>query len=127
MRILLIEPDIGLAKIYIQALQRARHVVDWTQGADNAIHRADQQKPDIVILELQLAGHSGVAFLQEFRSYADWAEVPVVLHTMVPPVQLRAFQKSLQEMGVCAQLYKPQTSLEQLVKTVNRADIVEAI
>lgn len=123
MKILLIEPDAGLASIYTQAIERAQHTVDWAQTANDAIHTADLQKPDVVVLELQLARHSGVAFLQEFRSYTDWSDVPIVLHTMVPPSQLRVFQKSLTEMGVYAQLYKPQTSLEQLIQTINRCNI----
>ncbi len=127
MRILLVEPDVGLADIYIQALKNAQHIVDWVQTANKAIHTADQQKPDVVVLELQLAQHSGVAFLQEFRSYTDWSDVPIVLHTMVPPSQLRVFQRSLKEMGVCAQLYKPQTSLGQLIQTINRCNIVETV
>jgi DNA-binding response OmpR family regulator len=119
MHILLVEPDVVLANIYIQALEAAGHTVSYVRTAQAAIHAADRKLPDVVVLELQLAQHSGVAFLQEFRSYADWSHVPVVLHTLLPPTQLKPFKNALHEMGARVQLYKPQTSLRQLVKTIN--------
>lgn len=120
MRILLIEPDTSLAAIYTTALQTEGHVVDWAQSAQQATHKADENIPDMVILEMQLAQHNGIAFLHEFRSYADWAGIPVVLHTIIPSQQLRPFNQSLKEMGVTHILYKPQTSLRQLVDAVRR-------
>lgn len=120
MHILLIEPDTILAQLYIEALERVGHKVSYVRTAEAAIHTADRRRPDVVVLEIQLAGHSGVAFLQEFRSYADWLDIPVILHTVVPPIPLQRFQYSLKEMGIVQQLYKPQTSLKQLVAAVNR-------
>lgn len=119
MHILLIEPDVILAQMYIQVLENAGHSVSFVMSAESAIHTADRKKPDLVVLEMQLTCHSGAAFLQEFRSYADWLTVPVVLHTLVPPMQLQCFENSLREMGVTEVLYKPQTTLRQLVTTVN--------
>lgn len=115
MHILLIEPDTILAQIYIQALEGAGYSVSYVMGADAAIHTADRKKPDIVILEMQLAGHSGVAFLQEFRSYADWLQIPIIIHTVIPLLELQRFSQALTEMGVVEQLYKPQTTLKQLI------------
>jgi DNA-binding response OmpR family regulator len=119
MHILLIEPDTILAQLYIQALENAGHTVSFVRSADAAIHTADRKIPDVVVLEIQLTSHSGVAFLQEFRSYSDWLDIPVLLHTLIPPASLQHFQKALDEMGVVARLYKPQTTLRQLVNAVD--------
>ena len=119
MHILLIEPDSVLANLYIQALEAAAHTVSYVRTAEAAIRIADRKKPDVVVLELQLVQHSGVAFLQEFRSYAVWSAIPVILHTLIPPTKLQLFQGALLEMGVYAQLYKPQTSLRQLVRAID--------
>lgn len=119
MRVLLIEPDIQLGTIYRQALQRAGHIVSWQSGAQSAIEAADRQKPDVVVLELQLARHNGVEFLYEFRSYPDWEQVPIILHTSVtmPPVN----KELLERLGVRALHYKPQTTLGELVASIGRA------
>ncbi len=121
MHILLIEPDIVLANLYIQALESEGNTVSYVRSAEAAIHTADCKRPDVVVLELQLAQHSGVAFLQEFRSYADWLHIPIVVHTHIPPQQLQPFTKALQEMRVAAQLYKPQTTLHALKRAVQSA------
>lgn len=119
MHILLVEPDTILAQMYIEAFDRAGHNVSYVSTAEAAIHVADRKKPDVVVLEIQLTGHSGVAFMHEFRSYADWLHTPVILHTLVSPARLQSFEGALQEMGIAARLYKPQTSLRQLVTAVD--------
>lgn len=124
MHILLIEPDTILAQLYIQAFENAEHSVSYVMSAESAIHIADRKKPDIVVLEMQLASHSGVAFLQEFRSYADWLPIPVILHTVVPPGELADFKTALQEMGVIEQLYKPRTTLRQLVSVLESSAVL---
>lgn len=123
MHVLLIEPDTILAQLYIQAFENAGHSVSYVMGAESAIHIADRKKPDAVVLEMQLAGHSGVAFLQEFRSYADWLTIPVILHTVVSPTELACFKTALQEMGVTEQLYKPRTTLRQLISITENTAI----
>lgn len=118
MHILLIEPDTILADTYSKAFTRAGHQVTHVRGAQQAISAADDKRPDVVVLELQLAAHSGSAFLYEFRTYGDWLEIPIVLHTLIPPDTLRVYERSFAELGVVAQLYKPQTTLRQLLATI---------
>lgn len=118
MHILLIEPDKILSKLFVQALERAGHTVAATANAQTAIYAADMQTPDVVVLEMQLAEHSGAAFLYEFRSYNDWLQTPVVIHTVLPPSKLEQYKQCLAELHVDTWLYKPRTSLQKLVATV---------
>lgn len=117
-RILLIEPNTILAKTYQAALQHAGHEVILTDNAQGAINGADQATPELVVMELQLTAHNGVEFLYEFRSYPDWQEVPVIIHSLIPK---RAFDPGLalwRELNISDYLYKPQTSLHQLLRAV---------
>lgn len=118
MRILLVEPDIILAKIYQNTFERHGFKVSWARNAQDAICEADEAHPDIVVLEMQLATHSGAAFLYEFRSYADWQETPIILHTLIPPDSLQLFAETFAELKVTSVLYKPATSLRKLLSTV---------
>lgn len=118
MKILLLEPDKVLADTYRQALQLDGHKVVMCASAQAAIFAADELQPDLVIVELQLTGHSGIEFLYEFRSYDDWTETPVLLLTNVPAGEFSESWKLLREqLGVTAYHYKPMTSL----KTLQRA------
>jgi CheY-like chemotaxis protein len=120
MNILLLEPDRILASIYKEALTRAGHKVAHVTTAQAGITAADQGTPDVVILEMQLVRHSGAAFLYEFRTYSDWLHIPVIIHTLIPPGNLKSFARSFKELGVSDCLYKSKTTLSRLVETVNQ-------
>ena len=125
--ILLLEPDHVLAEIYCQTMARAGHKVTIATSAQGAITAADAIRPDIVILELQLVEHSGIEFLYEFRSYQDWQHIPVLIHTQVPPGEFTANRQLLKkQLGIQAYLYKPHTSLRELVSQIDKHLSVEA-
>lgn len=121
MNILLIEPDAKLAGIYQAALQQAGHKVRHASRAQDAVHEADESKPDIVLLELQLAKHNGIEFIYEFRSYSEWQNVPIILMTMVAPHSLGITAEMLKQLGIIDCLYKPATNLRKLVAVVGEA------
>ena len=120
-QVLLIEPDRPLAKTYEAALKRDGHKVRSVPSAQEAIQDADKYSPDAVVLELQLIGHSGVEFLYEFRSYTDWQDIPVLIHTIVPYLEIENGWDILsKQLGVMDYKYKPTTNLNSLVASVNQ-------
>lgn len=121
MHVLLVEPDKLQAGAIAAALERAGHAVAHAVSAQAAIHLADEQTPDVVVLELQLPRHNGVEFLYEFRSYAEWLRIPAVVYTFVPGRELEPAATLRAELGVTQILYKPTASLAQLVMAVQAA------
>lgn len=120
-KILLIEPDRVLADIYMKTLEDHKHRVTACAGAQASISAADRRAPDLVILELQLVEHSGIEFLYEFRSYREWQNIPVIVHSQVPPAEFSGSEQLLRdELGVSAYLYKPRTSLRELLAAVRQ-------
>lgn len=119
MKILLLEPDKVLADTYRQALMTAGHKVVMCATAQAAIFAADDLQPDVVVMELQLTGHSGIEFLYEFRTYDDWLTVPIIIMTNVPAGEFDGSWELLQrQLGVQAYHYKPITSLRGLLRSV---------
>ncbi|MDB5163709.1 MAG: hypothetical protein JWS12_327 [Candidatus Saccharibacteria bacterium] len=119
--ILYIEPDAILAKTYIAALERAGYTVKHYKHAAAAMLAADAHKPDLVIMELQLAGHNGVDFLYEFRSYSEWQRVPIIIVSVVPPYEAGFSPDVWQQLGVTRYFYKQHTSLAALVDGSRKA------
>ncbi len=117
--ILLLEPDKRLADSYRRALKAAGHQVHWQNDAQAALAVIDEQAPDLIVLELHLAHHNGVEFLYEVRSYPDCDHIPILLHTMVPAEHPGLGQDYWPQLGIRDYLYKPQTSLAQLVRRAN--------
>lgn len=127
MNILLIEPDKLLANTYRQAFESRGHKTVMAASAQSGIFAADETRPDVVVLELQLIGHSGLEFLYEFRSYPEWQDIPVVVHTHVPAGEFSgSWQVMKDQLGVQAYHYKPLTSLAKLLRTIDTFATVEA-
>ncbi|HVX58700.1 MAG TPA: response regulator [Candidatus Saccharimonadales bacterium] len=111
--ILLIESDRMLAANIGAALTRAGHNVVHTADAQAAITAADAHAPDIIILDLMLAGRSGIEFLYELRSYSDWCDIPVLVYSNIHATDLP--EGCLEELGVAGVFYKPTTRPNDLV------------
>lgn len=123
MNILLVEPDVALVKIYGQALETAGHQVCVATDAQQAIDLIDEAVPDVVFLELQLVGHSGIEFLYELRSYAEWQKLPVIILSNVAPGEFTGSQNIFRrQLGINKYLYKPQASLEKILATINELE-----
>ena len=117
--ILLLEPDKQLASSYRQALERAGHSVHWQTDAQTALTVLDEHAPNLIILELHLANHNGVEFLYEMRSYPDCDHIPILLHTLVQKGHPGLGRDYWRQLGIHDYLYKPQTTLAQLVRRAN--------
>jgi len=117
--VLIIEPDSALAQIYAQALQDGGYRIAKAATAQQAIHAADMQVPDLVLLELQLPAHNGIEFLYEFRSYPEWQHIPVVINSYIPPQEYAAVHEVLTDrLGVRAMHYKPRATLQALLQSI---------
>lgn len=118
MTILIIEPDWILARQYQKTFEEAGFKVRLCGDAQKAITIIDKQPPAAIVMEIQLAGHSGIEFLHEFRSYEDWSAIPVFIFSGIPEYALGTDEKTWSSFGVSRYFYKPQTSLVQLIGAV---------
>ena len=119
MNILLIEPDTQLAGTYAAALRTVGYQVRTATTAQDGIFAADDQAPDIIILELQLVSHSGIEFLYELRSYPEWQSIPVIVLSHVPPAEfIDSWDLLSTGLGVVKYVYKPRTTLTKLLQSV---------
>ncbi|MCA9328569.1 response regulator [Candidatus Saccharibacteria bacterium] len=98
----------------------SEHELTLANDAGTAIVAANQHTPDIVILELSLASHSGLEFLYEFRTYQDWEHIPVLVYTTVRLQDTVLRSRAWQQLAVADYLYKPDTTLETLRLAVEK-------
>jgi DNA-binding response OmpR family regulator len=120
-RVLLLESDVILGACYVEALSEDGFLVDWAKTAEGAIRLADKHTPDVVVVELQIAEHNGVEFLYEFKSYAEWITVPVVVHTQLNATEIASVAALPVGLKIVAVLHKSHTSLTELCNAVEEA------
>ncbi|MGD9000601.1 MAG: response regulator transcription factor [Granulosicoccaceae bacterium] len=78
MRLLLIEDDPQLGKALYQGLKE-EYTTDWFQNAEDGAAVIDNTPYDVLVLDVNLPGMSGLEWLRELRSKA--IQIPVLLLT----------------------------------------------
>ena len=117
---MVIEPNVAQRSILVEALVDYDVVV--AADAKEAILVANENDIELVVMDLSLGGHSGLEFLYEFRTYTDWQQIPVVVYSSIKLADEVLNSRAWEQLNVVAYLYKPQSSLRELTKTI--ADIV---
>lgn len=82
-KVLLVEDDAWLAELEASVLVGAGYDVQLAPHAPAAIELVDSFKPEVIVLDVLLAGSTAFALLNELQSYSDTGIVPVVLCTNI--------------------------------------------
>src|SRR6266550_1864776 len=110
-QIILLETDRQLANNLKEYFRQAGHELLVYSDPQQAVLAADTNHPDIIILDLILAGRSGIEFLYELRSYPDWQNIPVIVTGRFTPDEVQVYSGAFQELGVSHYLPKQTTAL----------------
>lgn len=80
-KIVVVEDDDWLAQHYVRMLESAGYEAFYAPHAVEAIDTIDNVMPDVIILDVLLAGTTALALLHELKSHSDLAAIPIVLAT----------------------------------------------
>lgn len=120
MNIVCIEPDVVLAKAYKKVFSKnSKGAVVLCLDPQAAIEQIDTKKPDVIVMELQLAPLSGFAFLHELRSYEDFNDIPVVIYSSVPKESFSSNTTTWKTLGVNKYFYKATDSVQKVAAYVH--------
>jgi DNA-binding response OmpR family regulator len=120
MNIVCIEPDVVLAKAYKKVFTKdSKDSVVLCLDPQAAIEQIDTKKPDVIVMELQLAPLSGFAFLHELRSYEDFNDIPVIIYSSVPKESFSSNKTTWKTLGVDKYFYKATDSVQKVATYVH--------
>src|SRR4051812_13035047 len=80
-RILIVEDDTDLRRMFKTALSMAGYDVDEASDGVDALHIIEQSSPDLVVLDLTLRALDGLSVQQELAARAITASIPIVIVT----------------------------------------------
>lgn len=80
-KVLLVEDDAWLAEMEMNVLSEAGYDVVGAPHALAAIELIDRGRPDVIVLDVLLAGSTAFALLNEIKSYDDTQTIPIILCT----------------------------------------------
>jgi chemosensory pili system protein ChpA (sensor histidine kinase/response regulator) len=79
--VLLVEDDAWLSELESRVLTAEGYTVVIAPHALAAIDCIDQSVPDVIILDVLLAGSTAFALLNELQSHSDTHQTPIILCT----------------------------------------------
>ncbi len=80
-KVLLVEDDAWLAELEAGSLQQEGFTVHTVAHGFDAIEAIDSFVPEVIILDVLLAGTTAFSLLHELQSYQDTGKIPVILCT----------------------------------------------
>ncbi len=80
-RVLIVEDDLALADVLHYNLEQAGYEASVANDGMDGLHRALQNPPDVVVLDLMLPSMDGLEVCRKIRSAPDTAEVLVLMLT----------------------------------------------
>lgn len=86
-----------------------------------ALNYLKQEKPDLILLDIQMAQKDGIQTLREIRTMKDRADIPVI---MLTGVEEKDIVLETAKLGICDYILKPFSS-EILLQRIRRAFIEE--
>ena len=78
-QILVVEADSAVQELIGQNLGRAGHQVLRCADAEAALLLLDEQLPDLVLMEWNLAGQSGIALMRRLRAQPHTRDLPIIM------------------------------------------------
>ena len=80
-RILVVDDDRVLRQLYRTALLMAGFEVECADDGMSALRRIEDQRPDLIVLDLHLPRVDGLTVLSELRANTETWSIPVVVVT----------------------------------------------
>lgn len=113
-KVLLIEDDEEVQKIYKEALEGAGFATLPAFNSDGALPLARDQKPDLIILDIMLPGKmNGFDILEDLKKNDQTKQIPVIVLT-----NLESEKKVALEIGAADYFIKANTSIDEMIQRI---------
>lgn len=109
-RILAVDDTAIILTRISNTLQEDYEVITVNSGI-RALRYLEQEKPDLILLDIQMAPKDGIETLQEIRAAKEHANIPVIMLTGVEDKDI--VLKSA-KLGICDYILKPFSSADLL-------------
>lgn len=80
-KVLIVEDDVWLAEQHSRVLKLDGFETVISHHALSAIQLIDDEKPDVIVLDILLTGSTAFSLMHELQSYCDTGSIPIVLCT----------------------------------------------
>ncbi len=115
-RILSIEDDVDLQQVVAYALKKKGWEVVFAYDGKDGLEKAQELKPDLILLDMMLPGLNGIEVITELKAGAATRAIPVIVMTAYPS-DAQFIESVAVAMGAVKYLAKP-VRIDALIKTI---------
>lgn len=98
-----------------EALRDEYEIITVNSGT-RALKYLKEEKPDLILLDIQMATMDGIETLHQIRMMSDRKDIPVI---MLTGVENKATVLESAKLGICDYMLKPFSS-EELIRRIER-------
>lgn len=116
-KILVVEDDTFLLKVYLDRLKDEGFEVAVATNGEEGISMAEQQQPDVILLDMILPRMSGFDFLEEAAKHEKMNGIPIlVMSNLGQDDDI----KTAKELGAKDYLVKADTPFASILETIKK-------
>ncbi|MFH1239230.1 MAG: response regulator [bacterium] len=115
-KILVADDEPNILKVLASRLQANGYEVITASNGMEAVMKAHNEKPALVILDIRMPAGSGINVCESLKKSKDTEKIPLIFITAYPSQEIK--EKAL-EMGVGAFIAKPFEDKDLLAKVKN--------
>ena len=114
-RILIVEDDIQISKVYEIQLQREGFSTMIARNGEEAIELFSAQKPDLIILDLMIPKRDGFSVLKEIRENSKNSTIPILI---ISNLGQNDDKKRAMDLGATEYLIKIDHPIQEIINKV---------
>jgi CheY-like chemotaxis protein len=115
-KILFVDDERTICKIMVSRLVSRQYVVESVTNGSEVFERAKKSRPQLIILDQQMPGMTGVEVCQKLKADPDLRDIPVLFFTGNPRTNL---EDECVRAGALGVAYKPEVgALLDLIKRI---------
>ncbi|MEM9222474.1 MAG: response regulator [Pseudomonadota bacterium] len=113
-RVLIVEDNELNMKLFHDLLEASGMTILQTRNGTDALEVAKRDKPDLIVMDIQLPEMSGLEVTEKIKSDPDLASIPVIA---VTAFAMKGDEERIRAAGCEAYLSKP-ISIDRFISTV---------
>lgn len=119
MKILIIEDDIVLSRMYQKKFAHEGFEVAAAYSGGEGLQKAPMEKPEVILLDIMMPAVDGFAVIRTLKKDEKTRDIPIIILTNLGTSPI--FIDEAKRLGVQEYLIKYKTSAAEVVAAVKRA------
>ncbi len=114
-KILIVEDDSGMFRMYERAFQLAGHQVELAADGQEGLAKIKESPPELIFLDIMMPKVNGMEVLEKLKADPKTANIPVVMLTNITSGTLVAAQEAVAKKWAVRYIVKSDMTPEQVV------------